>query len=315
MARRQVPLAPEEPVLLLLDRGTDTVTGLLAVLKAGCAYVPLDPGYPDERIARIADGSGARLLLTHARHRDRLTARFPGLTVLAVDAPETRAACAAERPDDLDLPVTGDSLAYVLYTSGTTGQPKGVMVEHRAFTTTMAALRRPPLLARRWPCAGCTPTALCTKGYVFRHLRHRHGLTLLGGGSTTVGDHPVAELDCSFSDFVQMTPSPLEMTLPALRGLGDTQLLVGGDAWTGSAARGAAPLPARGQRLRRHRDHHLVHRPRLHGRGRRGPLLVTIGRPMSTETARVLDARLRPLPPARSANCTWGVPPWPAATR
>ncbi|GCB51303.1 non-ribosomal peptide synthetase/type I polyketide synthase [Streptomyces sp. NL15-2K] len=292
VARQQVPLAREEPVLLLLDRGTDIVTSLLAVLKAGCAYVPLDPGYPDERIARIADGSGARLLLTHSRHRDRLTARFPGLTVLAVDAPETRAACAAERPDDLDLPVTGDSLAYVLYTSGTTGQPKGVMVEHRAFSTTMAALRQ-----RHFPAAGPLHTYSLTN-YVFDIFGLEYGLTLLGGGSMAVGDHPVTELDCSGYDFVQMTPSLLEMTLPALRGLDDTRLLVGGERLEGHLLRAA---------LRRCPCVVNVYGPTettIWSTSRAytaadadGPLLVTIGRPLPNETAHVLDARLRPLPP------------------
>ncbi|MFE2387730.1 amino acid adenylation domain-containing protein [Streptomyces althioticus] len=291
VVRQQVPLAPEEPVLLLLDRGTDTVTGLLAVLKAGCAYVPLDPGYPDERIARIAEGSGARLLLTHTRHRDRMTARFPGMTVLAVDAPETRAACAAERPDDLDLPVTGDSLAYVLYTSGTTGQPKGVMVEHRAFTTTMAALRR-----RHFPEAGPLHTYSLTN-YVFDIFGLEYGLTLLGGGSMTVGDHPVAELDCSVYDFVQMTPSLLEMTLPALRRLEDTRLLVGGERLDRHLLRAALRRCPRVVNVYGPTETTIWSTSRAYtAADADGPLLVTIGRPLPNETAHILDAQLRPLP-------------------
>ncbi|MDQ1015676.1 non-ribosomal peptide synthetase/type I polyketide synthase [Streptomyces afghaniensis] len=292
LVRQQVPLAPEEPVLLLLDRGTDTLTGLLAVLKAGCAYVPLDPGYPDERVARIAEGSGARLVLTQSRHRDRLSERFPGLTVLAVDAPQTRTACAAQRPDDLDLPTTGDALAYVLYTSGTTGQPKGVMVEHRAFTTTMAALRQ-----RHFPEAGPLRTYSLTN-YVFDIFGLEYGLTLLGGGSMVLGDHLVEELDCAGYDFVQMTPSLLEMKLPVLRGLTDTRLLIGGERLDRHLLRSAL----------RHCPHVVnVYGPTettIWSTSRAytaadadGPLLVTIGRPLPNERAHVLDARLRPLPP------------------
>ncbi|CAL9553974.1 amino acid adenylation domain-containing protein [Streptomyces sp. enrichment culture] len=292
VARQRVPLTPEEPVLLMLDRGPDTVTGLLAVLKAGCAYVPLDPGYPDERIARIAEGSGARLLLTHARHRERLTARFPGLTVLAVDASETRAACVAERPDDLGLPVTGDALAYVLYTSGTTGQPKGVMVEHSAFTTTMAALRQ-----RHFPGAGPLHTYSVTN-YVFDIFGLEYGLTLLGGGSMTVGDHPVAELDCTGYDFVQMTPSLLEMTLPALRGLHDTCLLVGGERLERHLLRAALRRCPRVVNVYGPTETTIWSTSRAYtAADADGPLLVTIGRPLPNETAHVLDARLRPLPP------------------
>ncbi|MEY9995640.1 amino acid adenylation domain-containing protein/non-ribosomal peptide synthase protein (TIGR01720 family) [Streptomyces sp. V4I8] len=292
LARHRVPLAPEEPVLLLLDRGIDTLTGLLAVLKAGCAYVPLDPGYPDERIARIAEGSGARLVLTRTRHRDRLSARFPDLTVLAVDAPETHAACAAQSAADLDLPVTGDTLAYVLYTSGTTGQPKGVMVEHRAFTTTMAALRR-----RHFPGDAPLHTYSLTN-YVFDIFGLEYGLTLLGGGSMVLGDPLVAELDCTGYDFVQLTPSLLEMKLPALRGLAHTRLLVGGERLDRHLLRAAL----------RHCPHVVnVYGPTettIWSTSRAytaadadGPLLVTIGRPLPNERAYVLDARLRPLPP------------------
>ncbi|MEU7168290.1 amino acid adenylation domain-containing protein, partial [Streptomyces morookaense] len=288
--RRQVPVAPEEPVLLLLDRSADTVTGLLAVLKSGAAYVPLDPGYPDERAARIVEGCGARLLLTHTRHRDRVQARWPELTVLAVDDRQTVQACAAESGDDLQLPVDGNGLAYVLYTSGTTGQPKGVMVEHRAFTSTMAALR-----ARHFPEPGALHTYSLTN-YVFDIFGLEYGLTLLGGGSMVMGDHFFEELDCSAYDFVQMTPSLLEMKLDALRGLSDTRLLVGGE------------------RLERHLLHAALDRC-PHVVNVYGPTettiwsasreyaaeaaerpAVTIGRALPNEQAHVLDAQLRPLP-------------------
>ncbi|MER6306840.1 amino acid adenylation domain-containing protein [Streptomyces sp. NPDC001657] len=290
VARRQVATAPEEPVLLLLDRGADTVVGLLATLKMGAAYVPLDPGYPDERTTRIVESCGARLLLTHSRHRERVRARWPHLTVVALDDPQTLADRAAEDAGNLDLPVAADALAYVLFTSGTTGQPKGVMVEHRAYTATMAAMRD-----RHFPGAGPLHTFSMTN-YVFDIFGLEYGLTLLGGGSMAVGDHLFAELDCSAYDFVQLTPSLLEMKLDALRGLDRTRLLVGGE------------------KLERHLLHAaLAHCPRVVNVY--GPTEttiwstsreylaeaedrpeVTIGRALPNERAHVLDTRLRPLP-------------------
>ncbi|MET9647510.1 non-ribosomal peptide synthetase/type I polyketide synthase [Streptomyces syringium] len=290
VARQQVPTAPEEPVLLLLDRGVDTLIGLLAVLKAGAAYVPLDPGYPDERTARIVEGCGARLLLTHARHRERVQACHPTLTVIAVDDPRTEAACAAESGDDLGLPVGGDALAYILYTSGTTGQPKGVMVEHLAFTSTVAAMRR-----RHFPDAGALHTYSLTN-YVFDIFGLEYGLTLLGGGSVVMGDHLFEELDCAAYDFVQMTPSLLEMKLQALRGLSGTRLLVGGERLERHLLHAALERCPRVVNVYGPTETTIWSTSREYIAGATDSPMVTIGRPLPNEQAHILDARLRPLP-------------------
>lgn len=108
---------------LLLPRGADMGIAALAVLRAGAAYVPLDPAHPSARLAYMVENSGTSLLLT--------AEGTTGLT--ATDVPELRVDDATDEVTAL-APVTcapGD-LAYVLYTSGSTGVPKGVAVEHRA---------------------------------------------------------------------------------------------------------------------------------------------------------------------------------------
>ncbi|ELS56303.1 putative Peptide synthetase [Streptomyces viridochromogenes Tue57] len=113
-------IGAEDLVALVLPRSADLVATILGVLKAGAAYLPIDPGYPAGRIASIlADASPATVLDT---------ARVTEL--LAGDAPAT----APDDPTDADRvrPLSPASPAYVIYTSGSTGRPKGVVIEHRS---------------------------------------------------------------------------------------------------------------------------------------------------------------------------------------
>jgi amino acid adenylation domain-containing protein len=121
---------PDVTVAVLLERGLDLVVALLAALKAGAAYLPLDPGHPEERLRAILGEARPFALVTREGLAGRLAGGALGaLEVISLDAAQGRlAACDAADPG---VPVTGDHLAYVLYTSGSTGRPKGVMVTQR----------------------------------------------------------------------------------------------------------------------------------------------------------------------------------------
>ncbi|WP_123747350.1 non-ribosomal peptide synthetase [Saccharothrix texasensis] len=114
---------PEDRVGLCAPRGLPAVIALLGILKAGAAFVPLDPGYPPTRLADMIADSGARLVLAPADLRDRLPA-----DVEVVD-PGSHAARPAHAPPVVVRP---RNAAYVMFTSGSTGRPKGVLVEHRS---------------------------------------------------------------------------------------------------------------------------------------------------------------------------------------
>jgi len=120
---RALGIGPEDRVAILAGRSTATLIGILGTLKAGAAYVPLDPDYPAARLAFMLEDSRSAVLLARGCDAESVP---PGASpVLDLDA--------ASNEDDADLePIAGpDNLAYVIYTSGSTGTPKGVMVTHR----------------------------------------------------------------------------------------------------------------------------------------------------------------------------------------
>ncbi|HEV7588936.1 MAG TPA: amino acid adenylation domain-containing protein, partial [Longimicrobium sp.] len=125
---RRRGVGPETRVGVCVERGVEQVTALLAILKAGGAYVPLDPAYPPERLAYLARDSAVRLVLAQPELADRV----PRGAAEVVPLGAALAEAAGEDPGELESGAGPESLAYVLYTSGSTGQPKGVMAPHRA---------------------------------------------------------------------------------------------------------------------------------------------------------------------------------------
>jgi arthrofactin-type cyclic lipopeptide synthetase C len=127
LAHRLIALGvrPDDRVAVFARRGLQTLVGLLAVLKAGAGYVPIDPAHPDERVHYLLGDSGPVVVLAQQALRGRLGA--VEVPVLLLDQPDWPA-----HDSNPQVAALGAShLAYVIYTSGSTGQPKGVMVEHR----------------------------------------------------------------------------------------------------------------------------------------------------------------------------------------
>jgi non-ribosomal peptide synthetase component F len=133
---RRMGAGPGKPVALCFQRSPEMIAAILGTLKAGSAYVPLDPNAPAERLRMILADTLPRMLVTQRSLRDRLP--DPATAVLCIDDlvrdPEGEGDD-ARRP--LESGVRSDDLAYIMYTSGSTGRPKGVMVEHRAICNTI----------------------------------------------------------------------------------------------------------------------------------------------------------------------------------
>ncbi|HEV3049397.1 MAG TPA: amino acid adenylation domain-containing protein, partial [Longimicrobium sp.] len=120
-------VGPEARVGVMLERGVELIVSLLAVLKAGGCYVPLDPGYPAERLRLMLDDSGVRVLLS----RSGLAGVVETGDLNVVHLDRSADAIALEPVEAPRSVATAENLAYIVYTSGSTGRPKGVMVGHR----------------------------------------------------------------------------------------------------------------------------------------------------------------------------------------
>jgi amino acid adenylation domain-containing protein len=125
---RSLGVGSEQLVGVLQERSIEMVVSLLAVLKAGAAYVPLDAAYPVERLRYMLGQGHVKLVLTQ---RD-LADRFAGLEVQAVTLEDEQARIDSCEDVNLDSGTASKNLAYVIYTSGSTGRPKGVCIEHRS---------------------------------------------------------------------------------------------------------------------------------------------------------------------------------------
>ena len=120
-------VGPETLVGLAVERSASILVAMLAILKSGGAYLPIDPGYPAERVALMLEDSRIKFLVTS----EKIRAALPGHAARMISVDGDAAQIAAQSDAAFSCPAAGNNLAYVIYTSGSTGKPKGVMVEQR----------------------------------------------------------------------------------------------------------------------------------------------------------------------------------------
>jgi amino acid adenylation domain-containing protein len=133
-----IGVGPDTLVALFLERSVELMVGMWGILKAGGAYVPLDPTLPPERLAFLLDDTQAPVLLTQQRLVSKLPTTLPHLRLICLDAEESM--LSQQPATNPASPVQSHNLVYVLFTSGSTGQPKGVMVEHRQLLNYVRAI-------------------------------------------------------------------------------------------------------------------------------------------------------------------------------
>lgn len=129
----------EDKVAVCMTRSPQMVLSLLAILKAGCAYLPLDPEHPSQRLAYIAENANAKVVLTLEACRNTLSSELQTTAVIVDEALDICASYPTTTPQVRILP---EQLAYVLYTSGSTGQPKGVAIPHAGIVNRLAWMQQ-----------------------------------------------------------------------------------------------------------------------------------------------------------------------------
>ncbi|MBK2238166.1 non-ribosomal peptide synthetase, partial [Francisella philomiragia] len=214
---------------LCLKRSLDMVIAILAVMKAGCAYVPMDPEYPQERFKHILSDTDAKLIITQSHLKDKLS--FYGLNIesrqnndIGIITTDTQEYL-SEGTDNLPQYSQAEDLAYVIYTSGTTGVPKGVMIEHKSLSSFLLGMLDRQL-------SGLSSyNVLSLTEYVFDIFALEYGIPLMTGSFvnlSTITD--VNEEILSGIDMIQQTPTTLSLLYQNYNlDLSDKFCLVGGE--------------------------------------------------------------------------------------
>ena len=293
---RRLGVRAEDRVGICLERSLDLPVAMLAVLRAGAAYVPLDPGYPAARLALMLEDSGVRVLLTQPALQDRL----PAHAAVSVLLDAARARIAEESAEAPAVESDGDRLAYVIYTSGSTGTPKGVAVPHRALANHMGWMQRAFPLAADDRVLQKTPAGFDASVWEF--------WAPLLAGATLVMAPPDAHRDPAELARVvereritvlQVVPSLLGAMLEAggLERCGTLRrLFCGGEALpVEMAARAAEATGAEVVNLYGPTEVCIDAIFHVFARGEAGAT-VPIGRPVDNASARVLDPRGAPVP-------------------
>jgi amino acid adenylation domain-containing protein len=174
---RTLGVGPEVLVAICMERCAEMVVGLLGILKAGGAYVPLDPAYPKERLSFMMEDAHTAVLLTQGH----MVEQVPGYGIHVVYLDSDWEAIAAKSEKNPVTGATAGNLAYILYTSGSTGQPKGVMVEHRGLCNTINWIIQTLELSTEDRCLLKTPITFDAAG---RELFP----TLLTGGRLVIAE-------------------------------------------------------------------------------------------------------------------------------
>ncbi|MEV6986916.1 amino acid adenylation domain-containing protein [Sphaerisporangium sp. NPDC051017] len=221
-------------VAVFAERSLETIAGFLGTLTAGAAYLPLDPGYPAERVAMVLQDSGAAIVLAQAGLLDRLPAVDAKILPLEPLDPFDHSG-APERLDPLGHP-GGDGArpedpAYVLYTSGSTGRPKGVVVSHRALSGFLAAMSEllGPRPSDAW-LAVTSPSFDISGLEMYLPLTTGGRAVVAPPGTALDGAALAALIEASGVTHAQLTPSGWRVLLDAGFTGPDVTALAGGEA-------------------------------------------------------------------------------------
>ncbi|HXM48142.1 MAG TPA: amino acid adenylation domain-containing protein [Pyrinomonadaceae bacterium] len=300
---RDLGVGPESLVVISMDRSLDMVVGILGILKAGAAYLPIDPMYPQERRSFILEDAEATIILTK---RELLAESLPRQALHAVCLDTDWDDIAQHSNQNFSVEMSSENLAYAIYTSGSTGTPNGALITHANVTRLFAA-------TESWVQFGPTDVWTLFHSFTFDFSVWELWGALLYGGRVVIVPYPVSRSPETFYRLLydegvtvlSQTPSAFRQLIPAQSGSGDDLalrlIIFGGEALDF-------------QSLRPWFEKHGAERPRLvnmygitettvHVTQR--PLSIAdlnenigsrVGRPISDLQLYLLDKRLEPVP-------------------
>ncbi|HEV2207709.1 MAG TPA: amino acid adenylation domain-containing protein [Verrucomicrobiae bacterium] len=222
-------VGPDMPVGICLERSVEMVVGLLGILKAGGAYLPLDPGYPKERLQFMLEDSGAKVLLT----QEGLVGALPPHQARVIQLDGDWGVIGQESRLKPQAGVTAEHLAYLIYTSGSTGKPKGVEIQHRSLLNLLHSMGQKPGLREDDRLLAITTLSFDIAGLEL-------WLPLISGAQVIIARRETARdgaalaglLERCEATVLQATPSTLRLLLAAgWEGNSDLKLLCGGEPW------------------------------------------------------------------------------------
>ncbi|MCX5206935.1 amino acid adenylation domain-containing protein [Streptomyces sp. NBC_00237] len=306
-------VGPGSIVGVLAERGTEVVVALLAVLKAGGAFVPLDPQYPAPRLRLMLEDSGASVLVT----RQPLALPLADLAVATVCLDGDAQAVASRPGTAPHTDATPEDLAYVVYTSGTTGRPKGVMVEHR----------HAHHMARAWDqrhdLTELKPRVLSVSSLSVDLFFADFMLAALFGGTMTVCPQDAVTDPAALADLMLRDETSLLVTVPSLALAVATEftwrgqrpealrlLMVGSEGWSAQHAEEVwRAFPPETVIVNAYGSTETTV-DSTHFEIGRDPLgtspYAPVGHPLADTAVYVLDTALRPVPIGVAGECYIG---------
>jgi len=206
------PSGRERLIGVCVERSLDMLIALLAVLKAGCAYVPLDPAHPATRLKHILSEAEVVALISDGSELESLVSASTPL----IDLKKEQAAIASATASAPPVAASADRLAYIMYTSGSTGVPKGVEVPHRAVVNFLTAMAREPGLSRADTLLAVTTISFDIAGLeLFLPLTTGAKLVIADRDEVADGFRLLQHLELEGVTVMQATPSTWRLLLEA----------------------------------------------------------------------------------------------------
>jgi amino acid adenylation domain-containing protein len=288
---QKVGVGPGVLVGICVERSLEMVVGLLGILKAGGTYVPLDPGYPRERLAHMVEDSGLKVLLAQEQLRTKLC-EFPA-DLICVDS--LSKALSQETIENCLSGIKPNNLAYVIYTSGSTGKPKGVQISHRSLVNFLTSMQTKPGMTVKDTLLAVTTISFDIAGLeLYLPLTVGARVVLVSRETAADGQHLREKLATSGATWMQATPATWRLLLESgWEGREKLKILCGGEALPRDLAKELAVRASSLWNLYGPTETTIwstVHEIS----STEGPVLI--GRPIANTQIYILDKYLKPVP-------------------